>query len=137
MKKIKRNILILVFMIIIMTNNVFAQIPDTISPYWVHTRRVVISHEYIYGNALCLVDIKGLSDVDSIQNVDIVYSVDIDGEWVEVASWKDLSAVGNSFRFETTVPNVELSYTYRLSFTADVHRNGTIEWLNQHYEYTY
>ncbi len=137
MKKIINNICVIIFTLIILTNSICAQVPDTASPYWVHTRRVTLSHTYDYGYAHCLVDIVAYEGVDSIQNVDIVYSVEIDGLWVELARWEDLSAVGNEFCFEATVPNVYLSYTYRLSFTADVHRNGTIEWLNLYHDVTY
>jgi len=75
--------------------------------------------------------------VDSIQNVDVEFSVDIDGEWVEIASWDNLSATGNTFLFYESIPNISLGYTYRLSFCADVHRNGTIEWLNDYFDNTY
>ena len=136
LKKIKQ-IISLLLVVIILSTSVSAQIPETISPYWVHTRRVAISHSYENGDAKCFIDIKGLDDVDSIQNVDVEYSVDIDGEWVEIACWENLSSVGNTFRFEATIPDVELGYTYRLSFCADVHRNGTIEWLNDYYDNTY
>ena len=137
MKTTIKKLFVFIIVIAMLSFAINAAIPESISPYWVNTRRVAISHVYDYGTALCFVEIKGLDDVDSIQNVDIIYSVDIDGEWVELASWEDLSVTGNLFRFESSVPNVELSYTYRLSFTADVHRNGTIEWLNQYYDNTY
>ena len=137
MRKVINCLFIIILTLVLLTNSISAQVPEEISPYWTNTRRVIIGHTYDYGYAHCLVDIKGVEDVDSIQNVDIVYSVNIDGLWVELARWDDLSAVGNEFYFEATVPNVYLSYTYRLSFCADVHRNGTIEWLNDYYDNTY
>ncbi|MBQ4575605.1 MAG: hypothetical protein IJA85_10510 [Clostridia bacterium] len=130
-------ILISVLILSMLSLSISAQIPESISPYWVHTRRVILSHTYESGNAEFYVDIKGLEDVDSIQNVDIEFSVEIDDEWVLLASWNNLSVTGNRFQFEGTVPNVELGYTYRLSVYADVHRNGTIEWLTDYFDNTY
>ena len=137
MRKIVRKVIVVVLTCIMLTCSVTAQVPESISPYWVHTKRVAIGHTYEYGDALCFVDIVGFSGVDSIQNVDIEFSIDIDGEWVVLASWENLSSIGNTFRFEGTVPDVELGYTYRLSFCADVHRNDTIEWLTDYYDNTY
>ena len=137
MKKIVKNVVIYLLTLIILTHTVVAQTPESVSPYWTHTMRVVIGHAYDYGYANCIVDIIGFEGVDSIQNVDIEYLVEIDGLWVKLASWENLSSVGETFRFETRVPNVYLGYTYRLSFCADVHRNGTIEWLSDYYDVTY
>lgn len=132
-----KKVFVVIVILITMMFSINAQINETITPYWTNTRRVVMSHTYESGNAPCFIEITGISDVDSIQNVDIEFSVNIDGDWVQLASWEDLSAVGNVFQFDSIVRNVYLGYTYRLSFCADVHRNGTIEWLTDYYDVTY
>ena len=121
----------LMFMLSVIAVPVCAAVAPTISPLWDNTAMVQISHQRIDGYACCDIEIRGFSGTNKIDNVNITLSRVSGSRLIEVATWEDLSATGNTFHFYDEVPNVPGGYTYRLSFTADVHRNGTVESLDQ------
>jgi hypothetical protein len=136
MKKLISSVLITSMLFIIFILPINAQTDNIL---WINTYSVEIAHDYITGgSAECLIRITGYSGTTSIDNVDIKLSRKISSTtWVSVATWNDLSASGTTFTFFDTADNVLPYYTYRLSFTAEVHRNGTTEYLNQYSDVYY
>ena len=130
-KKLLVLALSLIFMLSVIALPICAAADPTISPLWDNTAMVQISHQRIDGYACCDIEIQGFSGTTKIDNVNITLSRVSGSQLIEVATWEDLSATGDTFDFYDEVANVPGGYTYRLSFTADVHRNGTVESLDQ------
>ena len=130
-KKLLALALSLMLMLSVIAVPVCAAVSPTISPLWDNTAMVQISHQRIDGYACCNIEIKGLSGTTKIDNVNITLSRVSGSQLIEVATWDNLSDTGDTFDFYEEVANVPGGYTYRLSFTADVHRNGTVESLDQ------
>ena len=120
----------LMFMLSVIALPICAAADPTISPLWDNTAMVQISHQRIDGYACCDIEIQGFSGTTKIDNVNITLSRVSGSQLIEVATWDDLSDTGDTFHFYDEVANVPGGYTYRLSFTADVHRNGTVESLD-------
>ena len=120
-----------IFMLRVIALPICAAASPTISPLWDNTAMVQISHQRIDGYGCCDIEIRGFTGTTKIDNVNITLSRVSGSKLIEVASWEDLSATGDTFDFYEEVANVPGGYTYRLSFTADVHRNGTVESLDQ------
>lgn len=108
---------------------------SAVEPRWSNTSMVIMQHGYFNGSAECVIEIDGYSGA-TISNVDIRLDKVVGDTLVNVASWNDLSS-GQYFTFLETVSGVELYCTYRLSFTAEVHRNGTVEPLDMHKDVYY
>lgn len=121
MKKISLILLICVIVVGSVTS-VFS-----VEPRWSNTRWVIMYHDYVDGDAHCEVDIGGLQGTTRIDNVDIELYKSSQNCWLIVESWENLYADGSTFYFYEIVENVEPGYTYRLTVSADVHRNGTVE----------
>jgi len=95
---------------------------------WTNTKAVVLAHGYSDGGAACLLTIQAKTGA-TVTNVDIRLD-QIGGTIpVNIASWDDLYS-GNLFVFSDFVSDVEPYNYYRLSFTAEVWLNGTVEYLN-------
>ena len=97
---------------------------------WSNTSMVIMQNGYVNGSAQCVIEIDGYSGA-TISNVNIRLDKVVGNTLVNIASWSNLSS-GQYFEFFETVSNVDLYYTYRLSFTADVSRNGNVEHLDMH-----
>ena len=102
---------------------------------WVNTKRTIISHDYLDGNAACRITITGYSDA-IVTNVDISFDQVTPVGLINIATWNDLSG-GQYFTFYDTVPNIEADCVYRLSFTADVVKDGVIETISDHFDRFY
>lgn len=102
---------------------------------WTNTHDFTISHCYDHGNASCSVSILGYSDA-RVTNVSISFDMITTDGLINIASWNDLSG-GQYFTFSDTVPNIEVECVYRLSFTADVVRNGVVETISDHLDLFY
>lgn len=102
---------------------------------WKNTSDTIVHHCYYAGNAECYVYISGYSGA-TVTNVDIQFDqITISGSR-NIASWENLSG-GNDFTFAEYVPNIELDCIYRLTFTADVVRNGVVETVSDYLELFY
>ena len=99
---------------------------SAVEPRWSNTRLLIIQHGYFNGSAECVVEIEGYSG-STISNVDITLAKWNGDRFVLVASIVNAYSDNRYFEFFWIVPNIEPYYTYRLSFTAEVHRNGTVE----------
>ena len=109
---------------------------SAVEPRWSNTSLVIMQHGYYNGSASCVIEIEGYSGA-TISNVDITLSKWNGYRFVLVASIVNAYSDNQFFEFYWTVPNVELYCTYRLAFTAEVHRNGTVEKLDKYHEVFY
>ena len=108
-----------------------------ITPYWDNTETVRIAHGYASGKAACSVTIFAFDGTDKIDNVTITLSKVVGNSLIEIESWSGLSASGDTFRFYGEASGVTSGSKYRLAVTADVHRNGTVESLDEYNERVY
>ena len=109
---------------------------SAVEPRWTNTSMVIVQHGYFDGSAECVIVIEGYSG-STISNVDITLSRWNGERFVLVASIVNAYSDNESFEFIWTLPNVAPYHTYRLSFTAEVHRNGTVEPLSAYKDVYY
>ena len=131
-----RKFFSLILGIILLTHLVISPV-IAVTPRWMNTQRVIV--ELTYDAAIAKFEIKiiGMSGTTKIDNVDIKFYRISDNDEDLIAQWDDLSTLGTQFIFRNEVDGVQPGYTYRLAFTADVHRNGTVESLDTYDERTY
>ena len=106
-------------------------------PYWDNTSSVIIAHMGESGKASCSVTIYAFDGTDKIDNVTITLSKVVGDDLIEIKTWTGLSAEGDTFRFYGEASGVVSGSKYRLAVKADVHRNGTVESLDQYGERVY
>jgi len=124
----KTRRLISVFLLVVMALSMTAY---AVQPRWINTMGVTMENAYDNGDAKLRITINALPETDTIDNVDIrFYRVATTGSEVLVASWDDLSVNDFVFHWTETVENVYRYHTYRLEFSADVHRNGVTETIS-------
>ena len=109
---------------------------SAVEPRWDNTSMVIMQHGYFDGSAVCVIEIDGYSGA-TISNVDITLSKWNGERFVLVASIVNAYSDNQYFEFYWTVPNAALYCTYRLAFTAEVHRNGTVEEISMEKEVFY
>ena len=108
------------------------------TPYWLNTYKVYMGHTYYYGDAECVIEVLGQPGVTLIDNIDITFlQEDDNGNWIELERWDDLSVAGDDFFFVDHVENTPLGYTYRLTLSFDIHRNGTVEHIDDYFDRMY
>ncbi len=111
-------------------------LPAGAQTQWTNTQMVIISHCYVNEGSECSIDIFAYSGA-TISNVDIRFDIVVSGIVTNIAQWNDLSSSSNRFSFYEFVSDVEPYYSYRLSFTAEVWRNGVVEYLDLHKDVYY
>lgn len=135
--KIKKIIAIVLSMMLMLSVIMVPTYASDIVPYWSNTSAVTLVHGYVSGKAACSVTIEGMSGTTKIDNVSItLYKVNRN-RLIEIENWTGLSDVGDTFSFYGEASGVETGSKYRLTVKADVHRNGTVESLNESSERTY
>lgn len=118
--------------------SVNAQESDGISPYWLNTFKVYMCHDWNDGDAVCLIEVVGYSGVTLINNIDITFlQEDYNGGWTEIARWDDLSVSGDYFLWQETVEDTPYGYTYRLTLSFDIYRNGVVEHIDDYFDRQY
>ncbi|MDD6266254.1 MAG: hypothetical protein PUB34_08170 [Clostridia bacterium] len=127
MKNKERLICSLLAVIILMSTLVYTAFASDIMPLWDNTYSVSITHGLVDGKACCNVEIIGYTGTSKIDNVTITLYKKVGNALILIEEWENLSATGSKFRFYDEVDGVASGYTYRLTVTADVHRNGTVE----------
>lgn len=123
-KRIFCALIAVVILLNVLACTIFA---DDIMPLWDNTRSVHITHGLVDGKACCSVNIYGYSGTSKIDNVTITLYKKVGKALILIEEWENLSATGSKFSFYDEVAGVASGYTYRLTVTADVHRNGTVE----------
>ncbi len=110
---------------------------SAVEPRWSNTRWVTLYHEYINGDAHCEIEIRGFSGTTKIDNVDVELYKSDQNCLLLVKCWENLYVNESVFYFYEIVENVEPGYEYRLSVSADVHRNGTVESISEYHDVQY
>ncbi|MDR2648156.1 MAG: hypothetical protein LBB94_00320 [Clostridiales bacterium] len=110
------------------TSEGFTAVPlyETIEPYWMN---IVGLNTYLSFNNGCGslgASVIGQTGTTQITGYAVLERFNSNGTYTQIASWNNLSATGNLLDFSKTY-YVTRGYTYRLSFTATVYRNGTGE----------
>lgn len=124
--KIKR--LISVFLLVVMALSLTAY---AVQPRWANTLAVMMENAYDNGEASLWMAIQALPETDRIDNIDIkFYHVATTGTETLIARWDNLSVDDYFFQWSAMVKNVYKYHTYRLEFSADVHRNGVTETIS-------
>ena len=124
--KIKRLISVLLLVVMALSMTAYA-----VQPRWTNTLGITMENAYDNGDAKLRITINARSDAEKIDNVDIrFYHVATSGTETLIASWDDLSVNDFIFHWVEYVENVHQYHTYRLEFTADVHRNGYVETIS-------
>lgn len=133
MKRILSVFLMISILLSISVSTTYAD--NVISARWINTHDIIIAHDYLDGNAHCCISVSGYSNT-YVTNVDISFDQVTPVGLINIATWNDLSG-GQYFTFYDTVPNIEADCVYRLSFTADVVKNGVIETISDHFDRFY
>lgn len=137
MKKIFSFVMACIF-IIVFTFSANAQVIDSASPYWLNTFKIYMCHDWNQGDADCVIEVVGYSGVTLINNIDITFlQEDYNGGWTEIARWDDLSVASDYFLWEETIENTPYGYTYRLTLSFDIYRNGTVEHIDEYFDKMY
>lgn len=105
-----------------------------ITPQWTNTNDVKLDLYFVNGEAECVGIINGISGTS---NISATFKLERKGllGWSLVNSWNKSSKGESLSFFETNT--VAKGYTYRLSVTAKVTRNGVIETVNTSVEGKY
>ena len=120
----------------------FAEMPPKVSigvetpitPQWTNTNDVKLDLYFVNGKAECVGIINGISGTS---NISATFKLERKGVlgWSLENSWNENSK-GESMSFYET-DAVTKGYTYRLSVTAEVTRNGVTETVNTSVEGKY
>lgn len=129
----KLNKILSFFLCVILFFNLLIVPLTAITPRWESAKYIKILHSYENNTAYCSVDIIGYVGTTKIENVDIkLWKVDGNTRTL-INSWNDLSSIGSSFDFDDSVTSIQIQpgNTYRLSVTADIYYNGTVEQITE------
>lgn len=85
--------------------------------------------------AKCSGTVQGLSGTTGITATYTLQRKETNGTYTTLKTWANLSASGTTLRFSDTY-TITKGYTYRLSVTANVTRNGTTETVSSSVENT-
>lgn len=135
--KIKKILALVLSMMLMLSVIAVRVCASDIVPYWDNTSSVTIVHGYVSGKATCSVTIDAYSGTDKIDNVTITLSEVVGDNLIEVKSWSGLSVNDDIFHFYGEASGVSGGNKYRLTVKADVHRNGTVESLDEYSERVY
>lgn len=137
MKKLFVSVVLCVLIVcIVFSTN--AQSIDVVTPYWLNTLKLYMDHDWLQGDADCVIEIVGKQGTTLIDNIDIAFlQEDYNGGWIELARWDDLSVIGDWFIWNEVVDDTPYGYTYRLTLSFDIHRNGTVEHIEDYFDRLY
>lgn len=99
----------------------------TISPQWTNVNDIALDLYFENGDAGCSGQIRALSGTTKI-SATFKLERKISSGWLLEKSWSKSSSTNSLSFFETDT--VSSGYTYRLSVTADITRNGVTETVN-------
>ena len=97
--------------------------PIAIEPYWTNTVDITVSLAINSGQCAIDCGTTGQTGTTSITGSAVLERLNTDGTYSLVYSWNNLSTTGTVLNFSTTY-YVTRGYTYRLTFTSTVYRNG-------------
>lgn len=98
----------------------------SIGLFWTHTTSVSVSLSIAGGKASCGATVIGKSGTTKITGTAELALKNSDGTYTVVKEWSGLEAAGDTLIFDGTY-YVSTGYTYKLTITATVYRNGGSE----------
>ncbi len=103
------------------------------SPQWDNTTSIEVNLSVPNGKAICGVIVIGKPGTTEITGQAVLARKNSNGTYTNVKTWSNLRAVGDVFTLDG-VYYVDPGYTYRLTATATVYRNGTGETVTAYHE---
>lgn len=103
-----------------------ALLVSSVRPEQANILRVSTYHEYIDGVAHCRVEIDTYTTT-MIDNVSVELCLFDNDQWITLKRWENVPVEKFELGFYETVEHVERGYTYRLTVSADVCRDGKFE----------
>jgi hypothetical protein len=100
---------------------------------WTNTTSVDVNLAFDGSKGNCGACVIGRSDTTEITGTVILAQKNSNGTYSNVKKWTDLKATGNKLIFDKTY-YVSKGYTYRLTITATVYRNGSGETVTGSFE---
>ncbi len=132
-----RKKLISVLMLVILFLLILPSSAMEVTPRWLTTNNIAVTHCYNNGTAECNIIIESHPQITRIDNIEIkLYRLSGSSE-ILVKRWPTMSIDNYKFTFYGEADNVQTGYTYRLSVTADVHGLGVIEEVSKSSDVSY
>ncbi|MDW2797276.1 hypothetical protein RZO55_06765 [Clostridium boliviensis] len=100
---------------------------------WANTSSIDINLSFSGSKAICGACVQGWSDVKNITGTAVLSRKNSNGSYTTVKTWKNLNVAGNRLIFDGRY-YVSRGYTYRLTITATVYRNGVGETVSGYFE---
>lgn len=99
---------------------------------WVNTTSVKVNLSFDGSKAICGACVIGKANTSKITGTVVLARKNSDGTYTTVKKWSDLKAAGDKLIFDKTY-YVSKGYTYRLTITSTVYRNGSGETVSGSY----
>ncbi len=100
---------------------------------WINTASVSVSLSFDGSEALCGACVIGVTGTSEITGTAVLARKNSNGTYTTVKTWSNLSAEDDILVFDGSW-YVTTGYTYRLTFTTTVYRNGTGETVSVYHE---
>lgn len=100
------------------------------APSWQHVSAISVGLQFNNGRGTLSASVIGLTGTTNINGSIVLEQLNANGTYTHVTSWNNLRASGNIFLWGTDF-YVARGYTYRMTVTATVVRNGTSETISQ------
>lgn len=107
--------------------------PGSIGVQWVNTNLVDINLSFDGSRGICGACVMAKSGTTEITGKAELARKNSNGTYTTIKTWSDLKASDYILTFDGTY-YVTTGYTYRLTFTAVVYRNGISETVSGYYE---
>lgn len=139
MKSRKTLIVLALVITMLSTMTAFAAAPTSsvgvIQPYWTNTSDVGVSMSVNGTTASCSAIVEGYSGTTKIVADITLERKAANGTYTTVKTWTNQSVSGTRLSFTDTC-SITKGYTYRLTITAKVTRNGSTETVSNWVEKT-
>lgn len=126
MKSRKALISLALVVVLMSTMTAFAAEPFPIQPFWANTSGIDVTLSISGTTASCSAVVEGYSGTTKITADVTLERKATNGTYTTVKTWSNQSVSGTRLLFSETY-TITSGYTYRLTVTAKVTRNGTTE----------
>jgi hypothetical protein len=109
------------------------ELVDLPAARWSSTSSIDINLSFNGSKAICGACVQGWSDVKKITGTAVLSRKNSNGTYTTVKTWNNLNVAGNRLIFDN-IYYVTRGYTYRLTITATVYRNGIGETVSGYFE---
>jgi len=106
---------------------------DIMEPMWDNTSSVEVNLSFDGSKAICGALVVGKVGTTKITGTAVLARKNSNGTYTSVKTWSDLETTDNMLVFDKTY-YISTAYTYRLTITSTVYRNGVGEKVTSYYE---